>query len=110
MVVVSGNVNYAFLSHFLDENTLFVSVYVLPRVLDNERRLRVLFVMGLPICCRPTGNARRMLHDLVNDEALCLAVSFDFDIAFTVGYDNGRVKSKPAFVYPEKPEDYGHKL
>jgi hypothetical protein len=99
-MVISGNVSNAFLSRLSEKFAFFVPISILPRVFDNKRCLRILLAMSSPTDSRPTGNAMCSLHDLVNDEALCFAVSFNVDILLIARCSNGRVKPKHLLVHP----------
>jgi hypothetical protein len=63
----------------LEDVALIVPVCVMPGVLDNKRRSGISFKMGLPVSGCTAGDAACALHDLVEDNMLTLAVSFELD-------------------------------
>jgi hypothetical protein len=79
----------------MQQLTLLTALRVLPEVLNNEGRPRLIpFTIGSPTSCSSTGNTRYAFYDLIKNQALYAVVSFNLDVPLSPSYNNSKVKSK----------------
>jgi hypothetical protein len=110
MVIVSGHVDNTFFSRLSEQLSFFLTLCVLPGVLDNKRCLRVSLTMCLPASCCPAGYATRPHHQPVDDEPLRRTIPLNLNKTMAIFCDNCGIEPKLFLIHPEKREDCGHKL
>jgi hypothetical protein len=76
----------------------------------NEASLTSVFACYTRMQSAAAGGIWLSCDQLVDDKALCLAVSINLDISLTTRCDNGRVKPQLLLSHQQKPEDGRHKL
>jgi hypothetical protein len=111
MVIVSRHIVHILPGCLTQQLALLLALWVLPRVLDNERCPRVIpFTVGFLIGGGLAGNARNAFYNLIKDKSLCMAILFDLDVPLTPSCDDSGVESKLLFVQPQEPKHGGNKL
>jgi hypothetical protein len=109
MVIVSGHVDNALFGR-LSEQLSFLTLCVLPGVLDNKWCLWVSLAMCLPASRCPAGYATRPHHQSVDDEPLRRTIPLNLNKALAIFRNNCGIEPKLFLIHPEKSENRGHEL
>ncbi len=83
-MIVSDDIDYSFFGRFSKQLSFFFVLYILLRVFNDKRSLRIFLTIGLLTYCCPAGYIMHMFYHFINGQALCHTVPFDFDEPFVI--------------------------
>jgi hypothetical protein len=92
----------ALFSRLSEQLSFFLTLCVLPGVLDNKRGLRVSLAMCLPASRCPAGYATRPYHQPVDDKPLRRTIPLNLNKPLAIFCDNCGIKPK-LFLIKIKP-------